>query len=79
MRANQTCPEWARLSGNKHCHYMSIRALMAFSHHCNNFVFIKLITNRFFIFVHAVCNSLLGTRTSYLYLAVREIVEFSQF
>lgn len=50
MRANQTCPEWARLSGNKHCHYMSIRALMAFSHHCYNFVFIKLITNRFFYF-----------------------------
>lgn len=30
MRANQTCSEWARLSGNKLRHYE--RPLMSFSH-----------------------------------------------
>jgi len=57
MRANQTCPEWARLSGNnKRGRYnTSVRTLMAFSHHCSNFVFIKLITSHFYDFFHVVC------------------------
>lgn len=52
MRANQTCPEWARLSGNKlrHCERPGLTCLS----HYNNISFsqnmtitLQLITDRF--------------------------------